>query len=300
MSKIKLVCRTDEFTSFTSHYLRPLWSKYFDIEVYDPDKSYDTKSLFPVWNNSCNNPWVCQMHSQGCKIVVDNLWELPTAHSDQYHWLENNNWFWYNESHWWHNLGYNNYTPGKQISKTALMSMRKVRGFRDTVIDYFDYRLNNFIWSYGAKTLPNDADSNSPHYQRFFNPDWYDQTWMSIVVETDIFPTQSGFLTEKTFKPIAFQHPFVIVGAPGMLDTVRKLGFETYENLFDESYDFEESFTARLRAIINIVDCVTVGEYDSLTQQKMQHNKDRFFNKELVEQRIVKEIIEPLLHYAET
>ena len=139
------------------------------------------------------------------------------------------------------------------------------------------------------------------NYQRFFNPQWYDDTYFSLVVESK----QQGskpceFLSEKSFKPIAYQHPFLIVGQPGSLKKLHSLGFETYENLFDESYDDILIMNYRFDAVVKNVDNFKRQDYDSLTLEKQQHNHAHFFNKELVESKIVTEIIEPLLHYAET
>lgn len=301
MSKIKLVVGPGESSSFSAYYLESFWRKYFDLQVFDPEKKYEQNTLFVAWLNTISpRSWAADMHAQGHKVVVDCLWELPVNETDDYHWITNSNWFWYNESLWWRSLDYHNYTPNKQLNKTALMCMRQRRWFREMIINQFDHCLENFIWSYDLKHLPNDADLDDPNYQRFFNPDWYDQTWMSIVVESNVLPERRGFLSEKTYKPMAYYHPFVIVGSAGMLDTVRSQGFETFDNLFDESYDQIKSFQQRLSAIIKVVDSVSVDHYDHLTQQKLAHNHNHFFNQDLVEQRIFKEIVEPLLHYAET
>jgi len=47
------------------------------------------------------------------------------------------------------------------------------------------------------------------------------------------------FITEKTWKPILAQQPFIIIGQQKHLYALRKLGFQTFESFIDESYDNE-------------------------------------------------------------
>jgi hypothetical protein len=153
------------------------------------------------------------------------------------------------------------------------------------------------LWSYKNQSLPNDTQ-DLDQGQRYISTDWYDNTYSSLVVET----AQSGpvFITEKTFKPLAFYHPFQVIAMPGVLAKLKEQGFETYSNLFDESYDAIEDLDQKLAVIINNLKEIKLIKYDSLTQNKMQHNHDRFFDTELVKQRIVTEIINPLIAYVQT
>ena len=298
--KNKLVLRKDEFTSFQSVYLQYLWQRYFDIEYYDSDKTYDRPGkVFVVnWQNA-DDDYCKQLKDQGHRVVVDNLWEYPQQHKKNYHWLENLNWFWYNESIWWRSLGYHRYQPTKTYSNLAFMPIRRQDSVRDKIITNLGDRLDNFIWSYRDQLLPNDITATQYNHQRFVNPDWYDDTYFSLVVESSMIGICKR-LGEKSFKPIAYRHPFLLMGGYGSLKKLRSLGFETYENLFDESYDKIYNFDLRLDAIIKNIDNFEPQPYDSLTQSKLQHNHAHFFDRELVESRIVSEIIEPLIHYIET
>ena len=75
-------------------------------------------------------------------------------------------------------------------------------------------------------------------------------SWCTIVSEAQYNDSQqSVFLSEKTFKPIACSHPFMILGAKGSLKELRKMGYLTYGNLYDESYDDLENLE-RLNAIV--------------------------------------------------
>lgn len=64
----------------------------------------------------------------------------------------------------------------------------------------------------------------------------YRSTLFSIVTETEMRDRPIRY-TEKSIKPFACYHPFVLFGNPGTLELLRGLGFTTFEGLIDESYD---------------------------------------------------------------
>ena len=76
--KNKLVLRPNEFTSFTSYYLEEFWSRYFDISLYESNKTYDQSgTVFAVWWMNADDEYSRRLLDQGHKVIVDNLWEIP-------------------------------------------------------------------------------------------------------------------------------------------------------------------------------------------------------------------------------
>lgn len=296
MSKITLITHSTDFISIKSSYLQPIFLEYFNIVEFDPTVTYDKNSII-VTNCLNKNNWHKDLNY---KIIVDNLWEERQPVNFNSHVWINKNWFWYNEALWYIELGYNNYTPLKTYNKLALMPMRLHRPHRDQLFHAMAPYLDQLIYSYNAREifLPNDSDEKSGSWQRFFNRQWYDDTYFSLVAETTVTSGEI-FITEKTFKPIAYQHPFLILGQPKILDYLRSQGFETYNNIFDESYDDEYALDKRLEKIINNVKEFNQIPYDAMTLEKLRHNQTLFFNKELIIEKIRKEIIEPTLEYAE-
>lgn len=293
--KIKLILQPEEFTSFTSYYLESLWREYFDIEWYDSSKTYNRKNtVFVFWFMNANSHRVNQLKQAGYCVAIDHLWESFDSTDSSVYWITNDNWFWYNESLWWQTLGYNNYTPNRSITYRAFMPIRKSTPDRDLIVKHLESLLESMIWSYNSKSLPDDTDDPNQG-QRYYHPTWYDNTYSSLVIETNQYAPL--FISEKSFKPLAFYHPYQIFGVAGILKKLRSLGFETYENLFDESYDDVEDFELRLQKIINNLQTIEIKSYDQLTEQKMQHNHNRFFNTQLVKQKIVEEIINPLIEH---
>jgi hypothetical protein len=297
--KAKIILQPDQFTSFTNYYLEPLWQEYFDIEQYNKHKAYSKDSLFVFWWMNINDPLIKELVSQGHKVVVDNLWEVPMPDIKGVYQLSNSNWFYWNESLWWSALGHNQYIPDKTYKKLALMPIRRTSPVRDQIVAELAPFLDNMLWSYKDNRLPNDDYQGTDVNQRFLNPQWGDDCCINVVVEN----TQHNKifnLTEKSYKPFALYQPMLIVGQAGSLSFLKNQGFETFDNIFDESYDQEPDFNQRLKLIIENLNQFKMEPYSPITWEKLRHNHNHFFNEQLCKQGIVKEIIEPLLHYAET
>jgi hypothetical protein len=266
---------------------------YFDIVYIEHNPSLDKKAIFVT------NIFSDQFRNQDKKLIIDNLWEIYKPDNCGLV-LENKNWFWYNESLWYKHLGYHEHIPNPDISKHGLLLMHLKKLHRDWLFERLD--LNKLLFSYveaGFK-IDGDVNFNNSNWQRHFNADWYNSTAFSIVAETTVWQRDPIFITEKTFKPIAFQHPFIIFGQAGILRYLKSLGFETFENIFDESYDDDYEIDERLKKIADQINSYSHKNYDLLTFKKLQHNKELFFNTQLIKDRIQKEIIEPILEYAET
>jgi len=76
-------------------------------------------------------------------------------------------------------------------------------------------------------------------------------------------------LTEKTFKPIVLEMPFILVAPAGSLEYLRSYGFKTFSHIIDESYDEETNDILRL---VKITELLT--DIDNLsTKEKQQIHK---------------------------
>lgn len=67
---------------------------------------------------------------------------------------------------------------------------------------------------------------------------FYNDFFLEVVLET-VFDYPHVFISEKTLKPLLFKTPFILFGASGTLDYLKKHGFKTFDNFWDESYDSE-------------------------------------------------------------
>jgi hypothetical protein len=93
---------------------------------------------------------------------------------------------------------------------------------------------------------PNLVDSTAS--ADYVNHD-YTSTQLEIVLET-LFDDDRIQLTEKSLRPIACGHPFMLMSTPGSLEYLRSYGFETFGPHIDESYDAVLDPAERMRSIV--------------------------------------------------
>jgi hypothetical protein len=233
-------------------------------------------------------------------------------------------WFWYNESLWYtcdQNFQYQNYIPTRKNTKLFFMPIKRSKPFRTQVVERLTEFLDTAVWSYVERWndglhLPTREENPVARigWDRQFEPKWYDDTYFTIAVETYIGQTtvenemkgiisdQASpcklFVTEKTFKPIAHQHPFLVCGMKGTLAFLKENGFETYDHIFDESYDTLDFFDARLDILYDNIKIFNKEKYlDPLTEQKIKHNYDRFYDRSAVLVGVNTDLIEPMLEW---
>jgi hypothetical protein len=109
-----------------------------------------------------------------------------------------------------------------------------------------------------------DADKQNQHSD--VNLDLFTNSYCNIVLETlyDVDQSLGAFLTEKTFKPIKYGQPFVIIGCAGSLEALRALGYRTFDHVIDNSYDSIHDNRGRWAAIQNTIAKIN-NEFDRLT-----------------------------------
>jgi hypothetical protein len=95
-------------------------------------------------------------------------------------------------------------------------------------------------------------------------PNAYEQIFCCIATETR-FAQPNAYISEKTLLPIWFLKPFIVVSAPYSLEYMKKLGFKTFDNYWDESYDTTTNHTERLKKIMDVIDYI-----DSLSIKQLK------------------------------
>lgn len=169
----------------------------------------------------------------------------------------------------------------------------------------------SFIFNYSGKELANESrkyDVNwdfdnyhsyesvlsYTHYSISFTLpiELYNTCRFYLVVETNIDLPGEFHLTEKTIKPIIAGIPFVLFAGAGYLENLQKIGFKTFDSLWDESYDKIESFNDRIQAVIKLIHFLN-NEFDwaanlSKLQEITNHNRIHFmYNTAIYEKQIV-------------
>ena len=117
----------------------------------------------------------------------------------------------------------------------------------------------------------------------------YEHSACSIVSETN--DNDNIFITEKLWKPILCQHFFVVHGNHLYLQKIRELGFKTFGNYFDESYDLESDPNKRIDKIVKLIQSLERFNWQDayLSSQKLrQHNYDHFWSKSAYQEAVQK------------
>jgi hypothetical protein len=150
-----------------------------------------------------------------------------------------------------------------------------------------DYQATDPRFAFDAGAILNSVHENttSPSSSADYDADDVTSTRASVVLET-VVDSSKIHLTEKTLRPIACAHPFVLAAGPGALKYLHGYGFKTFGDFWDESYDDEADTVLRLEKIIN-----TMRQIQNLSPddwQKIQciadYNQQHFFSEEFMNQ----------------
>jgi hypothetical protein len=87
-----------------------------------------------------------------------------------------------------------------------------------------------------VKELQDFSHDDSGKYQMRFNEDIALDTWVTVISEA-AFGENNCFISEKTFKFLAYGHPFIIAGNRYSLQKLKELGYKTFSPFIDETYD---------------------------------------------------------------
>jgi len=91
-------------------------------------------------------------------------------------------------------------------------------------------------------------------------------------------------ITEKTFKAIALEMPFVLMAPAGSLEYMRSYGFRTFGSIFNECYDEETDDILRVEKVVQLI-----KDLDNLSTKERQqihraclpiveHNYNHFYH----------------------
>ena len=103
--------------------------------------------------------------------------------------------------------------------------------------------------------LQNSATGYTTTQGYFYNDpltQMYKHTLIDVVVESHV-AGRTFFPTEKTIRPMVGNRPFIVYGPKNYLANLKQKGFQTFESLWDESYDHLEG-QARWQAMSALID----------------------------------------------
>lgn len=306
-----------------TQWFKDLWLDAFDFEPYDPKGNYDPE-IHIFWIDQYDQSgWADLFVKDGFKIIRDYLWDsaIDTRAEvcDRTLYLRSADWMWIHEHVMWKYHGYSTQVLDRNPTHFMLLLMNLIRPHRDQLLKDCGKYLESSLYSYVERGITIKDDVYYPHpnhsgtgNDRYYNPYWYSDTNFSLVSETMVNPQL--FISEKSFKPLAFKHPFIINGTPGTLAHLRSRGFETFDHVIDESYDTtlntevcddvyfwiqNGSNEDRLKKIMLVIDQLyrefRSGYFlfsDNESIKRIEHNYQRFWNQSIVNQLWQEQIVQ--------
>jgi hypothetical protein len=94
---------------------------------------------------------------------------------------------------------------------------------------------------------------------------YYTDIFVDVVHETFV-RDDVCFATEKTWRPIIARRPFITLGGRKHLANLRKLGFQTFNNIGDEGYD-DYGMQHRVREVLALINTIAEWSTEQLQQK---------------------------------
>ena len=126
-------------------------------------------------------------------------------------------------------------------------------------------------------------NSGSHNDHRFVTTSLYTQSYCHLILETHFDADGSGgtFITEKTYKCFKFGQPFVMIGPPGTLKTLRDHGYRVFDQVIDNRYDEITDNTQRWLAVKDTIaklKQLDLHQWYLACYPDIKHNQEHFLN----------------------
>ena len=283
--------------------------EYYTLHEYDLE-SYDRR--FAVIDTRADNNRIHEntefdlelrrrcdlLHSQGFVFIKATPWEsvhniehsnlYPEIKIEHIKWSGGVSWFWFymRQKHMAKSFNFDH-----SNKKFDFLYLNKFpREHRKKMFQRVEHLLANSLYSNWEQNIKLSPAYELPWAQDY--PEYgmdqdifekpYNDTKYSLVAETND-TNDEIFMTEKIWKPIIAQQPFVVHGNYLYLQRLREMGFKTFASHFDEGYDLELDKDKRIDKVVDTCrDLLTKNWQDIYlqTQALRKHNFDTFFNKE--------------------
>jgi hypothetical protein len=131
----------------------------------------------------------------------------------------------------------------------------------------------------------------------------YQTSYFNFTLESflDMDSSNGIGISEKSFKPILHNQPFIIAGPHLHLQHLRDLGYKTFSRLIDESYDEISDTTKRLQAVTKLMCEIANKPIEELhelyiaLEEEIIHNRKVFEEGLIIKDRLDR-VVETVFH----
>ena len=152
------------------------------------------------------------------------------------------------------------------------------RAYRNLFLEQIKYFSDVQVGSFRKYQVTGDSSAIYDSYD-------FSHTNCSIVLETVY---DRIHLTEKTLRPLACGHPFLLLNGAGALEKIREYGFKTFQPYINESYDKEKDPVKRMDMVLGEMNRINSSseKYQRWIwngcQEIAEHNKRLFFDDKFI------------------
>ena len=156
-----------------------------------------------------------------------------------------------------------------------------------------------YVWQHWIPEILKLEEIATSWSRQWTMPHIYHTSLLDLVTETDV---TLPFITEKTWRPIMFNRPFISLAWPGYHMWLKSHGFELYDELFDYEFDTLPNAQDRANSIAEQLSRLMSTDIHALQHavaNKTQKNKQIALSKagRLVVPSIVKDFYERKLRW---
>lgn len=192
------------------------------------------------------------------------------------------------------------YIKKNSLKKRYVTLNRTYKEIRNLLFYYLE---NNDLLKYGDYSFlflnkrsfseKEEISNNSYSIPSIFGKyEFNSNCFLNIVVESvnqDYFLYDNkkiitNFVSEKTLKTLLNGLPFMIVGEPYFVQSLKSFGIKTFSDYWDESYDLEENITIRTEKYFNNIKNICyekqsiIEEIYKETENIYEYNKKRLYS----------------------
>lgn len=148
----------------------------------------------------------------------------------------------------------------KYISEETISQLPLSLGHKDDDQHKFHDEFSSAIFNVvHESSVGYDSRSHKKQY------DGADGAWLSVI-------SDRIFFTEKSAKPFLMNQIPLFIAAPGMVEVLRNLGFDLFDDIVDHSYDKEDNINKRCDLVFNelkrLVSMHTVEGWTNILKRK--------------------------------